>query len=117
MAEHTHHAAHAHAHDHAHSGTMGSYIAVFVALSVFTLVSFAANWMVQHGSMSATTAFVIILGVACIKAALVAMIFMHLKWDWKRLYFMIAPAFILAPFLIIALLPDIVLAWKQTTGK
>jgi len=113
MADHSHHAAH----DHAHSGSLGSYIAVFVALSVFTLVSFAANWMVQKGSMTTTTAFVIILGVATIKAVLVAMIFMHLKWDWKRLYFMIAPAFILAPFLIMALLPDIVLAWKQTTGK
>lgn len=112
-----HHHHDAHAHEHAHSGSISSYIAVFVALSVFTLVSFAANWMVQKGSMSTTTAFVIILSVATVKAVLVAMIFMHLKWDWSKLYFMIAPAFILAPFLIMALLPDIVLAWKTSSGK
>lgn len=103
--------------DHAHGGTISSYIAVFVALSVFTLVSFGANWLVHHDKMSASTAFIIILGVAIVKAILVAMIFMHLKWDWSKLYFMICPAFILAPFLVLALLPDILLYWKNVAGK
>jgi caa(3)-type oxidase subunit IV len=111
MTEHHHHDA------HAHEAKVGSYIAVFVALSVFTLVSFLANWAVHHTYLSAATAFVIILSVAIVKAVLVAMIFMHLKWDWSKLYFMICPAFILAPFLVMALLPDIVLYWKNVAGK
>jgi hypothetical protein len=41
---------------------------------------------------------------------------MHLKWDWGRLYFMIIPAMILAPMLVFALLPDIVLYWKHVAG-
>lgn len=111
MTEHHHHDA------HAHEAKVGAYIAVFVALSVFTLVSFLANWAVHHTYLSAATAFVIILSVAIVKAVLVAMIFMHLKWDWSKLYFMICPAFILAPFLVMALLPDIVLYWKNVAGK
>jgi len=99
--------------DTAHAAKNSAYFAVFVALSVFTVVSFAANWMVRHEHISAGTAFAIILGVACIKAVLVAMIFMHLKWDWGKLYFLIIPAFVLAPMLVLALTPDIVLYWKN----
>jgi cytochrome c oxidase subunit IV len=51
-----------------------------------------------------------------VKALLVVAIFMHLKWDWGRLYFMIIPAMILAPMLVFALLPDIVLYWKHVSG-
>jgi caa(3)-type oxidase subunit IV len=106
------------AHDeHAHGASMQAYLAVFVALSVFTVVSFIANWATRQGHITASTAFAIILGVAVVKACLVAVIFMHLKWDWRKLYFMIAPAFILAPFLVLALLPDIVLYWKNLAGK
>ena len=54
----------------------------------------------------------LILGVAVVKALLVATYFMHLKWDWGRLYFLIIPAFVLAPMALFALLPDIVLYWK-----
>jgi len=57
------------------------------------------------------------LSVATIKAVLVAMIFMHLKWDWGRLYFLIIPTFVLAPMFILALLPDIVIYWKNFYGK
>ncbi|MBX7103459.1 MAG: cytochrome C oxidase subunit IV family protein [Gemmataceae bacterium] len=103
--------------NHAHGASVGSYIAVFIALCVFTAVSFVANTLVHKGTMSQQTAFAIILGVAVIKATLVALIFMHVKWDWSKLYFMILPSFILAPFLIFALLPDIVLYWKSMAGK
>ena len=62
---------------------------------------------------SPQTGATIIMIIAVIKATLVAMIFMHLKWDWSKLYFMIIPALVLAPMLVFALLPDIVLAWKK----
>jgi cytochrome c oxidase subunit IV len=103
--------------EHVHEPPLQAYLAVFVALSVFTVVSFIANWAARNDHITHTTSFTIILGVAVVKACLVAIIFMHLKWDWRRLYFMIAPAFILAPFLVLALLPDIVLYWKNLAGK
>lgn len=105
--------------DHDHTGTSEHhlmntkpYLVVFVLLSIFTLVSFVANYFVQHDSISAATGFVLILGVAVVKAVLVATYFMHLKWDWSKLYFLIIPAFVLAPMALFALLPDIVLYWK-----
>jgi caa(3)-type oxidase subunit IV len=55
----------------------------------------------------------LILGVAICKAVLVAMFFMHLKFDWARLYFMIIPVMILGTMMVVVLLPDIVLAWHH----
>ena len=71
-----------------------------VALVVMVMFLFLRN-------LSAT----IILSVAVVKALLVAIYFMRLKWDWGRLYFLIIPALVLAPMLVFALLPDIVLYW------
>ena len=84
------------------------YIIIFGALSVFTLLSFLVNAIFGAGNH---TGAAIIMLVAVIKATLVAMIFMHLKWDWGRLYFLIIPAFILGAMMMMVLLPDIVLAW------
>ncbi|MBI1915871.1 MAG: cytochrome C oxidase subunit IV family protein [Planctomycetes bacterium] len=84
------------------------YLIIFAALSVFTLLSFLVNALFGAGNHTGAT---IIMLVAVIKATLVAMIFMHLRWDWGRLYFLIIPAFILGSMLMMVLLPDIVLAW------
>ncbi len=108
---------HAHAAAHAHGpATIGPYIVIFAALSVFTAVSFIVNYFVREGHIAAGTGFVIILGVAVVKALLVATYFMHLKWDWGRLYFLIIPALVLAPMLVMALLPDLVLYWSNLLG-
>ena len=87
------------------------YLIVFAALSVFTLLSFVVNWAEHAFGFSSQTGATIIMGIAIIKATLVAMIFMHLKWDWSRLYFLIIPAFILGAMMMMVLMPDIVLAW------
>jgi cytochrome c oxidase subunit 4 len=87
------------------------YLVVFGALSSFTLISFVANSLARGGAITHFTSFVIILGVAVVKAVLVGMYFMHLKQDWGKLFFMIIPAFILATMMIIVLMPDIVLVW------
>ena len=55
----------------------------------------------------------LILGVAVFKATLVGMYFMHLKFDWGKLYFMIFPAFILGVMMMMVLLPDIVFVWSS----
>jgi len=101
---------HAEAH---HGPDVKSYLVIFGALSVFTAISFVVNEFVRHDTISATTGMLLILGVAVVKAVLVGMYFMHLKYDWAKLYFMIIPCFILATMFIVVLLPDIVLAWHH----
>jgi len=86
------------------------YLVVFAALSVFTAISFFVNAIFPKHSMTAAG---IIMAVAVVKAFLVGLIFMHLKWDWSKLYFMIVPAFILGAMLMMVLMPDFVLAWQQ----
>jgi cytochrome c oxidase subunit 4 len=106
---------HAHAGGHDHHGPTSTqpYLVVFAALCAFTLVSFVVNYFVRDAKLAAGTGFVLILGVAVIKALMVVIYFMHLKWDWGRLYFIIIPALVLAPMLVFALLPDLVLYWKN----
>src|SRR5215831_15847335 len=98
-------------HPEAHEGgpSFQLYIGIFVALAVCTALSFVANALMgqNQGSM------MVIMVVAVIKAILVAAIFMHLKFDWSKLYFMVFPVLILAVMMIIVLLPDIVLAWHH----
>jgi caa(3)-type oxidase subunit IV len=100
------------AHDpHAHHGpNVMAYFAVFGALAVCTALSFLVNKFFPPPNMTGAG---IIMVVAVIKAVLVAMIFMHLKWDWGRLYFLIFPVFILATMMMVVLLPDLFYAWKH----
>jgi caa(3)-type oxidase subunit IV len=87
------------------------YLVVGGALAVFTIVSFVVNVFVRGESLSAMAGLAIILGVAVVKATLVAIYFMHLKYDWVKVGFMIVPALILGTMFFFVLMPDIVLAW------
>jgi caa(3)-type oxidase subunit IV len=104
-----------HHHDHGHHAHHGPslqlYLTIFIALSVFTIVSFIVNGAVRSESLTPETGFALILGVAVIKAVLVGMVFMHLKYDWGRLFFIIIPVSIMGVLLVVVLLPDILLAW------
>ncbi len=102
------------AHDD-HGRMVRMYLAVFIALAFFTLASFAANFAAsgEHPWISKGASFAIVIGVAVIKAALVGYVFMHLMADWRKLYFMIFPAFILGAVMMFVLLPDMVLAWQH----
>ena len=97
-----------------HGPPVQAYLVVFGALAIFTLVSFVANWAAhpETALISPGVSFTIIFLVAIVKATLVAMFFMHLKFDWGRVYFMIVPVLVLGVMLVIVLLPDIVLGWK-----
>jgi cytochrome c oxidase subunit 4 len=98
----------------AHNGKLfRAYMAVALALAVFTATSFGVNALVRSEHLSSLMGFVLILGVAIVKATLVGLYFMHLKYDWGRLYFMIVPAFILGTMLMFVLLPDIVIGWQK----
>ena|SRR5437868_6178067 len=100
-------------HSDAHAGPgFKAYITVFVALAVFTAISFLVNATVGRN----TTGMLIILAVAVCKATLVGMYFMHLVIDWSKLYYLIIPALILGTLLVVVLMPDIVLAWHHIMG-
>jgi cytochrome c oxidase subunit 4 len=101
---------HAEAH---HGPDLRIYLAVASALACFTLVSFVCNYLVRNYGMSAILAFVIILGVAIVKSCLVGLYFMHLKYDWAKLYFIIVPISILATMMVIVLMPDLVVGWQH----
>ena len=103
--------------DHGHGGHAGpsfrAYMMVAGALAVFTAASFVVNKFVRDAVLEPHIGFTIILGVAVCKALLVGAVFMHLRWDWGRLYFMIIPVFILGTMMMMVLMPDIVIAWKR----
>jgi cytochrome c oxidase subunit 4 len=99
---------HGSAEDHAHGPSVQAYLVIFGALCVFTLVSFVVNALFPPHSM---TALFIILAVAVCKATLVVMYFMHLKYDWPKVYFIMVPVVILAVMMMIVLLPDGVVGW------
>ena len=95
----------------AHAGpTFNTYLGVFGALAIFTLLSFLVNLLFGQGNYAGAG---IIMLVAVCKAVLVAMFFMHLKFDWSKLYFVVIPVLILTVMMIIVLLPDIVVGWQH----
>jgi caa(3)-type oxidase subunit IV len=98
--------------DH-HGPSVQAYLVVFGALSVFTAISFIVNATVGRN----LAGLAIIMGVAVCKALLVGAYFMHLIVDWKKLYYLIFPAFILGAMMMTVLMPDIVLAWPYEKGK
>ena len=98
--------------DEHHGPGVKAYLIIFSALALFTLVSFVANyWARQRPGQPGHTSFVIILGVSVVKTCLVGTFFMHLIVDWRKVYYLIIPAFILGTMMMIVLMPDIVLAW------
>lgn len=103
--------------DHGHGGHAGpsfrAYMMVAGALAVFTAASFVVNKFVRDDVLEPHIGFTIILGVAVCKALLVGAVFMHLRWDWGKLYYMIIPAFILGTMMMMVLMPDIVISWRR----
>ena len=96
-----------------HGNLFRLYMIVAVALAVATATSFLFNYAARPtdegglNMISRVVAFALILTVAIVKATLVGTYFMHLKWDWKLLYFLIIPSFVLGTMMMVVLLPDI----------
>src|SRR5436190_4906666 len=91
-----------------HGADVHVYLVIFGALCVFTLVSFLVNFLLGIGSHAGMA---IIMGVAVCKATLVGMFFMHLKYEWFKLYFLIVPVAVLGVMMMIVLMPDGVVTW------
>lgn len=99
-----------HGPDTHHGPDLVTYLAVFSVLCVCTAISFVFYSAFGPGSLKGA---ILILLVAVVKALLVGAVFMHLKYDWGNLYFLICPVFIMAAMMIVVLLPDSVLAWHR----
>ena len=99
-------------HEHA-APTFGAYIGVFIALCVCTALSFVFNYMAHEDvkMMSHMASVGAIVVVAVIKALLVAAIFMHLKFDWGKVYCIILPVCVVTVMMVIILSIDTTLAW------
>jgi cytochrome c oxidase subunit 4 len=98
----------------AHGPAVQTYLVIFGALSVFTAVSFVVNLGFPPPSM---TGLAIIMTVAVCKATLVVMYFMHVKFDWPKLYFIMVPVAILAVMMMLVLMPDGVVGWHTAAAE
>ena len=85
----------------AHS--QNNYIKIFILLSVLTVIEVGMTFLGLPKMLLASLLVIF----AMWKAALVAMHFMHLKFEKKTLTLVAIIPFILCTFLILMLLPDI----------
>lgn len=84
-----------------HIVTPPVYIAVTIALYIFTVITVWAAG-IDLGKIINT---IIALSIASVKASLVALFFMHLKYESKLLWFMITiPLFLLVILLILPII-------------
>lgn len=110
----SHAAAEAHAEEH-HDTPHVNYWAVFGALCVLTVLSVLADLLggldglkKAFGQLNTKMlVMLIVLAVACCKATFVMLYFMHLKFEGKWKYALLAPTMILALAIVAALMPDI----------
>ena len=83
------------------------YVACFLALIVLTVITVA---VALYRFQSEVVNLLIALLIASIKASLVALFFMHLKFEGKLIYLILIVPLCLCVLLICALIPDIVYA-------
>lgn len=79
------------------------YLKVFIALAVLTCVTVG----VAHIPMAAWLGIVAAFAIAATKGTLVALYFMHLKFEVKTIYIVVGVPLTLTIILILALMPDI----------
>lgn len=96
-------------HQDDHGDIFKLYLMVFGSLAVLTGISFGAYEIFGQGP----TSLYIIMAVSVVKASLVAYIFMHLKYDWGKVFGIMIPVVVMAIMMIIVLLPDLVFAWHR----
>jgi cytochrome c oxidase subunit 4 len=80
------------------------YLQVWIALLILTVAEYIwARWL------AGTTLLLIagLLTMAAIKAGLVGLYFMHVKFEGKWVYALIVPAFFMAAVVVLGLVPDI----------
>ena len=100
------------AHDD-HGSHHVNYLAVFLALCVFTGLSCVFDILpIENHAVT----IVLVMAVAVAKALCVMMFFMHLKFERNWKYILLTPTTILAIGLPLALMPDIGVAYYISTA-
>ena len=79
------------------------YFRIFLWLLVLTIIEVA----VAIPEYAQVLKAIILISLACVKAALVALYFMHLKLEKKTLVVIVLTPLIICVFLVIMLLPDL----------
>ena len=92
--------------DHNHPNYMLIWIVLLVLTVLEVLVAFFPGWLSGVPGIHLITILLLVV-MAFVKAGLVAWYFMHLKFERNWKYVLLAPTFILACGLPLALLPDI----------
>jgi cytochrome c oxidase subunit 4 len=100
--EHSAHPAVEHAAHDAHHPHV-NYWLIFAALCILTIVS----WMADELGNKGIVLVIIVLSVATAKALFVMLYFMHLKFEGKWKFVLLAPTMVLALAIPAALMPDI----------
>ena len=99
---------HTHAQDVAHEyGGISKYIYVTLGLVALSTGSFitTASWWPFHDQPHVGWAFM--MAISCIKALLVILFFMHVKYEANWKYVLTFPAAFMSIFLILMLVPDV----------
>jgi cytochrome c oxidase subunit 4 len=94
-------------HEHHAPGGLVKYLAVFVALCVLTGISYAVGNSATLRESSPGVMWAMMMAVACAKALLVILFFMHLLWEANWKYVLTIPASLMSMFLLLMLIPDI----------
>jgi len=82
-----------------------NYLAIFVLLIVLTVVTVVVAFVHIESEL---TKVLVALSIASVKAAFVALFFMHLKFEGKLIYLILLVPVFLSVVLVVALIPDIV---------
>ena len=102
----------AHGHTQAVPHHHVNYYGIFGLLVVLTIVTVAVAFIhIQSEAVKVLLA----LTIASIKAAFVALFFMHLKFEGKMIYFIVGVPLVLTVILVAALFPDIVVTMYRGT--
>jgi len=106
--------AHAHAGNlpHEHVTPIGLYVAIFAGLMVLTVVTVAVAWM-DLGNLNILVA----LAVAVVKATLVVLFFMHLKYSTRLTWVVVGAGFFWLGILLAITLSDyLTRGWIMAPG-
>ena len=93
-------------HEHAESHVR-TYLKVFVALLVFTILEYFYAKFASRFQFHIALLILGLMALAVVKAALVGLYFMHLKFEGKLIYLIALGPLVLCVIMIAALVPDI----------
>jgi cytochrome c oxidase subunit IV len=94
-------------HGHEEHGSMSTYVSVFVALLICTVISVAVGSSATLREKTPGVMMAAMMAVSTVKALLVILFFMHLKWEASWKYVLTIPCCIMSVFLLLMLIPDV----------